>query len=116
MKGRSCVTDFPFLYIQYSTSENRWQAKKNFYGEHSLRHLTLMKRFKVTKACNGCGICAAVCPMGNIRIQDKKAVHGHACAACYACLHWCPKHATLLRVPFLTHRSSIIIRRLRCRV
>ena len=66
----------------------------------------LMKRFKVTKACNGCGICAAVCPMGNIRIQDKKAVHGHVCAACYACLHWCPKHATLLRVPFLTHRPQ----------
>ena len=65
-----------------------------------------MKRFKVTKACNGCGICAAVCPMGNIRIQDKKAVHGHVCAACYACLHWCPKHATLLRVPFLTHRPQ----------
>lgn len=77
-----------------------------FYGEHSLRHLTLMKSFKVTKACNGCGICAAVCPMENIRIQDKKAVHGHKCAACYACLHWCPKHATLLRVPFLTHRPQ----------
>ncbi|MFR2879495.1 MAG: hypothetical protein ACLTC8_00135 [Lachnospiraceae bacterium] len=49
--------------------------KKNFYGEHSLRHLTLMKSFKVIKAC-------------------------------YACLHWCPKHATLLRVPFLTHRPQ----------
>ena len=31
---------------------------------------------------------------------------GHSCAACYACLHWCPKNATLLKVPFLKHRPQ----------
>lgn len=77
-----------------------------FYGEHSLKRLTLMKHFSVTKKCNGCGICESVCPLGNIQIADGKAVHGHNCAACYACLHWCPQNATLLNVPTLKHRPQ----------
>lgn len=77
-----------------------------FYGEHSLKRLTLMKNFSVTKSCNGCGICANICPLGNIQITNGKAVHGHDCAACYACLHWCPQNATLLNVPTLKHRPQ----------
>lgn len=77
-----------------------------FYGEKSLKRLTLMKNFIVTKSCNGCGICASACPVKNIKIENKRAIHGHECAACYACLHWCPQHATLLNVPTLKHRSQ----------
>lgn len=77
-----------------------------FYGEHSLKRLTLMKNFSVTEKCNSCGVCAAVCPMDNIQLKQGKAVHGHACAACYACLHWCPQNATLLNVPTLKHRAQ----------
>jgi len=75
-----------------------------FYGEHSLKRLTLMKNFEVTADCNGCGTCARICPTGNIRIENGRAVHGTNCAACYACLHWCPKHATLVKVPTIKHR------------
>lgn len=77
-----------------------------FYGEHSFKRLTLMKNFSVTSKCNGCGICSSVCPLDNIQITDGKAVHGHDCAACYACLHWCPQNATLLKVPTLKHRPQ----------
>lgn len=77
-----------------------------FYGEHSLKRLTLMKNFQITNACDGCGICASVCPTNNISIQNGKAVHSKNCAACYACLHWCPKQATLLNVPIFKNRKQ----------
>lgn len=77
-----------------------------FYGSHSLKRLTLMKNFVVTGDCNGCGVCAGICPTKNISIRDGRAVHGDQCAACYACLHWCPRHATLVNVPSLKHRPQ----------
>lgn len=70
------------------------------------KRLTLMKGFRVTNACNGCGICASVCPTQNIKIKNGKALHGDNCAACYACLHWCPKYATHLMVPILKNRPQ----------
>lgn len=43
--------------------------------------------------CIGCGICADVCPMNNIKIADGKAQIGDDCSSCLACFHWCPNEA-----------------------
>jgi len=43
--------------------------------------------------CVGCGRCVTVCPMGNIKLVDGKAVIGDDCATCLACFHWCPNEA-----------------------
>lgn len=77
-----------------------------FYGEHSFLRLTRMKNFIVSDKCNGCGVCVAVCPLNNIQITDEKASHGHDCAACYACLHWCPQNATWIDAPLVRHRPQ----------
>lgn len=52
------------------------------------------KNWKVSEKCTGCGICAKVCPVGNITISaEKRPVWNHACEQCMACFHWCPEHA-----------------------
>lgn len=65
-----------------------------------------MKNFKVNASCTGCGICAKVCPTKNIQTVNKKAVHGKERPACYACLHWRPRHATRLKLPVLKNRKQ----------
>lgn len=51
------------------------------------------------QACNGCGLCAKVCPCSNIEVAD-----GHArildrahCAHCMACVQFCPRQAMTIR-------------------
>jgi len=41
----------------------------------------------------GCGICAKVCPVGNISMKDGKAVNGVNCNYCLGCVHFCPHQA-----------------------
>lgn len=49
--------------------------------------------FLTTDKCTGCGLCAKVCPVGNIKMRDRRPVWQHACEHCLACIHWCPCEA-----------------------
>lgn len=49
-----------------------------------------------TAKCVGCGICAAVCPAGNITLSEGKPVFGTECLHCFGCAHWCPQTAISL--------------------
>lgn len=51
------------------------------------------KDFYSTSQCIGCGKCAAVCPLNNIRIQDKRPVWSNSCTHCMACIGNCPAQA-----------------------
>lgn len=46
--------------------------------------------------CVGCGICAGVCPMQNIKIEDGKAKFNGKCTMCYRCFSDCPEQAITL--------------------
>lgn len=50
------------------------------------------KGFYATDACDRCGICAKVCPVGNITVSQKP-VWGSRCEMCQACLNYCPRQA-----------------------
>lgn len=51
------------------------------------------KKFHVSDACNGCGVCNRVCPVNNINMEEKRPVWLHKCEQCAACFAWCPKDA-----------------------
>lgn len=53
-------------------------------------------KLTVSEACVGCGLCASLCPMGNLSIRGGKAVAGSRCTMCYRCLNSCPQKAITL--------------------
>ena len=55
-----------------------------FCGDHG---------FRTTEACNGCGRCAKVCPVRNIRLSDQRPQWQGRCTDCLACFHHCPQRA-----------------------
>jgi ferredoxin len=50
-------------------------------------------KFWVDEKCNECGLCAKVCPAGNITIDNGKPSWNHRCEQCLACIQWCPREA-----------------------
>ena len=51
------------------------------------------KNFWADDKCNGCGICAKICPANNVEMINEKPVWLHRCEQCLACLQWCPQEA-----------------------
>jgi len=51
------------------------------------------KGFNVSADCTGCGTCAALCPVANIKMKNKKPSFQHNCEQCMACVQWCPTQA-----------------------
>ena len=51
------------------------------------------KKFYTTNECISCGLCARVCPLNNIKLENNKPVWGHDCIHCTACINNCPKKA-----------------------
>lgn len=57
------------------------------------RFLINDKFFRHTDSCIGCGLCARICPTGNIVLQNKFPAWKGQCTQCLACYHICPKQA-----------------------
>jgi ferredoxin/flavodoxin len=49
--------------------------------------------YRISDACTGCGLCAQICPVSNIRMENGKPVYAHHCEVCVACIQYCPARA-----------------------
>lgn len=75
----------PLYHIAGLLGQRLW-----FYGKTA----TYKKKPTVdSHKCIGCGKCAALCPMNNIDIVDKRAVSRNRCTLCYRCFSRCPTQA-----------------------
>lgn len=54
------------------------------------------KGLKISTECIGCGLCEKLCPMGNLHMENGKAVAESRCTMCYRCISSCPKKAITL--------------------
>lgn len=54
---------------------------------------TSAKGFHTSDKCVSCGKCSKVCPLNNIRTENKHPVWGKNCAHCMACISNCPADA-----------------------
>lgn len=51
------------------------------------------KGFYAKESCTGCGKCVSVCPLNNVRLNNKKPEWSNNCTHCLACLSYCPTGA-----------------------
>ncbi len=90
--ARSILVPFFLLQKQAAVSRFRDLSKSS---SDSYDELTMFadRSFRVNDRCNGCGVCAKICPVQNIKMVDKRPTWQHGCENCYACFQWCPKDA-----------------------
>ncbi len=76
----------------------RWpRINSRLLGAYFTQKLVNDKRYHVDDArCTHCGLCATVCPVGDIeggKGKKPRWKHSDLCMACMACYHHCPRHA-----------------------
>lgn len=84
----------PLIFLFKPTTIRRLKQYYDFENGSYAEMLPYMDRsFYTNDNCVGCGSCAKICPVKNIKIIDQRPEWLHKCEFCLACFHWCPKEA-----------------------
>ena len=51
------------------------------------------KHYRLSKDCNGCGICEKICPVSAIAMKDGQPLFSKKCEHCQGCVNMCPLRA-----------------------
>lgn len=77
------------IHIQY--------ANTILMADNWLPAFDMTNEAQFTEKCAGCGTCVKVCPVGNIKVENGKAVRiSRWCERCFGCVHACPQEAIIL--------------------
>jgi ferredoxin/flavodoxin len=97
IETRSTVTKaagMPWLLFQKRLAIARYRTLANSTSQSMDELVPLADTsFCVNENCNGCGVCARICPVGNIKMVDDRPVWQNHCETCYACFQWCARKA-----------------------
>lgn len=58
------------------------------YGEKKIS-----KSIRIKDLCTRCGVCVAICPTHNLKIDNNKVQQNNICTLCYRCVNKCPEKA-----------------------
>lgn len=53
----------------------------------------LAKSVRINQNCTRCGVCIKVCPVNNLKLENKIIQHNNDCVGCYRCVNMCPELA-----------------------
>ncbi len=63
----------------------------------------------IPEKCNNCGICERLCPVENIRMEEKP-VHGRKCEICLRCVSFCPQAAIKILFNKNSHYRAVYLK------
>jgi len=88
LSGKNIYRDFNY--------PKRYTKIKFYWDYFAFKYLgvqNMWRSFEVYNNCNGCQLCAKICPTNSINIIEEKPVWSKTCEQCMRCVNYCPQES-----------------------